>query len=164
LKHPSKAIPKGTLWALGLTFVSYTSVIFAMAATTTRASFIADLNVIQDTNISGILVLSGEFATTFFSTLMGVIGSAKLMQALARDRLFPGLSIFGQGSKRSDDPVYAIFATYVAAQITMLFDINQIASFITMTYLVSTLFGFILSWSTHLLFPLPLLAQFAATA
>lgn len=137
MKHPSKAIPKGTLWALALTFVSYTSVILAMAATTTRASFIADLNVIQDTNISALLVLSGEFATTFFSTLMGVIGSAKLMQALARDRLFPGLSIFGQGTKRTDDPVYAIFATYVAAQITMLFDINQIASFITMAYLVS---------------------------
>lgn len=137
MKHPSKAIPKGTLWALALTFVAYTSVILAMASTTTRASFIADLNVIQDTNISELLVLSGEFATTFFSTLMGVIGSAKLLQALARDQLFPGLSIFGQGTKRADDPVYAIFATYVAAQITMLFDINQIASFITMTYLVS---------------------------
>lgn len=138
LKNPSKAIPKGTLWALALTFVSYTLVILAMASTTTRASFVANLNVIQDTNISGTLVLAGEFATTFFSTLMGVIGSAKLMQALGRDKLFPGLSIFGQGTKKSDDPVYAILATYLVAQVIMLFDINQIASFITMTYLVST--------------------------
>jgi solute carrier family 12 (potassium/chloride transporters), member 9 len=137
LKHPSKAIPKGTLWALALTFVSYTLVILAMAATVTRASFIADINVIQDTNISGVLVLAGEFATTFFSTLMGVIGCAKLMQALARDKLFPGLSTFGQGTKKGDEPVYAIFATYLAAQVVMLFDINQIASFITMAYLVS---------------------------
>jgi potassium/chloride transporter 9 len=136
LKHPSKAIPKGTLWALGLTFCAYTLVILAMAATTTRASFIADLNVIQNINVSGTLVLAGEFATTFFSTLMGVIGAAKLLQALARDELFPGLKIFGQGTQKGDEPTYAIFMTYVVSQITMLGDINQIASFVTMTYLV----------------------------
>lgn len=70
---------------------------------------------------------------------MGVIGSAKLLQALARDNLLPGLSIFGQGTQKSDDPTYAIFITYVLAQLTMLSDINQIASFITMTYLMTFL-------------------------
>lgn len=138
LKTPSKSIPKGTLWALLLTFVSYTLVIFAMASTTTRLSFVNNINIIQDTNVSGALVLAGEFATTFFSTLMGVIGAAKLLQALARDQLFPGLAVFGQGTKRADEPVYAIFATYLVAQAIMLFDINQIAGFITMTYLVSS--------------------------
>jgi potassium/chloride transporter 9 len=139
LKHPSKAIPKGTLWALALTFVSYTLVILSLACTVTRASFVADINIIQDTNVSAVLVLAGEFATTFFSTLMGVIGCAKLMQALARDELYPGLSIFGQGTKKGDEPVYAICFTYLAAQIVMLFDINQIASLITMAYLVCCL-------------------------
>ena len=36
LKHPSKAIPKGTLSGLVLTFFAYTLVILAMAATITR--------------------------------------------------------------------------------------------------------------------------------
>jgi potassium/chloride transporter 9 len=139
LKHPSKAIPKGTLWALVLTFVSYVLVILAMAATTTRASFIANVNVIQITNVSESLVFAGELATSFFSTLMGVIGSAKLLQALARDELFPGLKIFGQGTKIGDEPIYAIIMTYVGAQITMIFDINQIASFVTMAYLMTFL-------------------------
>lgn len=48
LKHPSKAIPKGTLSGLALTFVSYTIVILAMAATITRPSFYRNVNVIQD--------------------------------------------------------------------------------------------------------------------
>ena len=48
LKHPSKAIPKGTLYGLGLTFICYTLVILAMAATITRASFYRNVNVIQD--------------------------------------------------------------------------------------------------------------------
>jgi solute carrier family 12 (potassium/chloride transporters), member 9 len=70
LKNPSKSIPKGTLYGLGTTFLLYTLVIFAMAATITRASFNRNANVIQDTNISGLLILAGEFASSFFSTLM----------------------------------------------------------------------------------------------
>ncbi|KAI9660871.1 MAG: hypothetical protein M1829_006436 [Trizodia sp. TS-e1964] len=141
LKHPSKAIPKGTLAGLALTFFVYTLVIISMASSITRSSFYRNLNVIQDvrTNISGILILLGEFATTFFSALMGVIGSAKLLQALARDNILPGFFIFGQGTAIGDEPTYAILITHVVAQITMLCDINQIASFVTMTYLMTFL-------------------------
>jgi potassium/chloride transporter 9 len=138
LKNPSKSIPRGTLYGLGTTFVLYTLVILAMAATTTRSSFVRNANVIQDTNISGVVILAGEFASSFFSTLMGVIGSAKLLQALSRDNLLPGFMIFGQGTKKGDEPTYAILMTYIVAQVTMLCDLNQIASFTTMTYLVST--------------------------
>lgn len=70
---------------------------------------------------------------------MGVIGSAKLLQALARDNLLPGFSIFGQGTKGNDEPTYAILVTFVVAQLTLLCDINQIASFVTMTYLMTFL-------------------------
>lgn len=139
LKHPSKAIPKGTLYGLLLTFFSYTTVILSMAATITRASLYQNTNVIQLVNISGVVVLLGEFATSFFSVLMGVIGSAKLLQALARDHLIPGFSVFGQGTEKADEPTYAIIITYIVAQLTMLSDINQIASFITMTYLMTFL-------------------------
>ncbi|KAF7121666.1 hypothetical protein CNMCM5793_009138 [Aspergillus hiratsukae] len=139
LKNPSKSIPKGTLAGLALTFVTYTLVILAMAASITRESFYKNTSVIQLVNLSGVVVLLGEFATSFFSSLMGVIGSAKLLQAIARDSLLPGLSLFGKGSKKSDDPVYAIILTFLFAQLTMLFDINQIASFVTMTYLMTFL-------------------------
>lgn len=70
---------------------------------------------------------------------MGVIGSAKLLQAIARDNLIPGLSIFGQGTKKNDEPTYAILFTLIVTQLSMLLDINRIASFITMTYLMTFL-------------------------
>jgi len=47
LKNPSKAIPKGTLSGLALTFVSYGLVILALAASVTRESFYNNVNVIQ---------------------------------------------------------------------------------------------------------------------
>lgn len=139
LRNPSKSIPKGTLYGLATTFVLYTLVILAMAATITRASFIRNANIIQDTNVSGIVILAGELASSLFSTLMGVIGSAKLLQALARDNLLPGFWIFAQGTKKGDEPTHAIIMTYIVAQVTMLSDLNQIASFVTMTYLVRPL-------------------------
>jgi potassium/chloride transporter 9 len=74
----------------------------------------------------------GEFATSFFSALMGVIGSAKSLQALARDDVFPGLKIFGQGTKSNDEPIVAILFTFILSQCTLFMDINSIASFVTM--------------------------------
>lgn len=47
LKNPSKSIPKGTLGGLALTFITYTLVILAMAASITRESFYNNVNVIQ---------------------------------------------------------------------------------------------------------------------
>jgi potassium/chloride transporter 9 len=70
---------------------------------------------------------------------MGVIGPATLLQALARDHLIPGLSILGTGSKDNDEPHFAILITFIIAQVTMLFDINQIASFVTMSFLMTFL-------------------------
>ncbi|KAK2748317.1 hypothetical protein FQN57_000975 [Myotisia sp. PD_48] len=139
LKNPSRSIPKGTLNGLYLTFWTYTLVILALAASVTRESFYRDVNIIQHSSISGGLIVLGEFATTFFSALMGIIGAAKLLQAVARDTLLPGLSLFGKGTDKSDNPVNAILITFVIAQITTLFDINRIASFITMTYLMTFL-------------------------
>jgi potassium/chloride transporter 9 len=137
LKNPSTSIPRGTLGGLGLTFVAYGLVILAMGASITRESFYRNVNVVQDTNMSGILILAGEISTTFFSVLMGIIGPAKQLQAIARDQVLPGLAIFGQGTKATDDPVYAIFFTFAVAQATLLLDINRIASLITMTYLMT---------------------------
>jgi potassium/chloride transporter 9 len=47
LKNPSKSIPKGTLSGLALTFVTYTLVIVAMAATITRESLYNNADIIQ---------------------------------------------------------------------------------------------------------------------
>lgn len=136
LRNPSKAIPKGTLWAMFSTLIAYLLVIFSLASSTAHESFLQDANIIQDTNIWPPIIFAGELATTFFSALMGVIGSAKLMQALARDKLFPGLSPFGRGTKKADEPFLAICLTYVVAQMAMFANLNQIATFISMGYQV----------------------------
>lgn len=119
------------------TFIAYFVVILSLAASTTRDSFLANPNAISLVNLSKPVILAGECAVTFFSALMGLIGSAKLFQAFARDKLLPGLSIFGRGTKFGDEPFFALLLTYTIAQVALLADLNQIATFISMGYQVS---------------------------
>ncbi|RFU81596.1 amino acid permease [Trichoderma arundinaceum] len=134
LRDPSKAIPKGTLWATLTTFIVYFTVILSMAAATTHESFLVNNNVISLTSLYAPIILAGECAVTFFSALMGIIGSAKLFQALARDKLLPGLSLFGRGTRNGDEPILAILLTYFIAQVALFADLNQIATLISMGY------------------------------
>ncbi|KAF6828160.1 cation chloride cotransporter [Colletotrichum musicola] len=134
LLNPSKDIPKGTLWAMMTTFIAYLVVVFSMAATTTHSSFLNNHNIISVTNLSMPLILAGECAVTFFSAVMGLVGAAKLLQALARDRLLPGLLPFSKGTKWADEPIHAILLTYGLAQVAMLANLNQIATLIAMGY------------------------------
>ncbi|KAK7935197.1 solute carrier family 12 protein [Apiospora marii] len=134
LLNPSKAIPKGTLWAMFSTLILYLLVILSMAASVTKDSLLLQTNVISITNVWSPLILAGECAVTFFSALMGLVGSAKLLQALARDRLLPGLSVFGLGTKRGDEPINAVLITYAIAQLAFFADLNQIATLISMGY------------------------------
>ena len=136
LKSPSKAIPKGTLWATLTTFIVYFVVILSMAASTTRASFLNHPNIIPLTNLSQLVIFAGECATTAFSALIGIKTSAGLFRALAKDKLLPGLAVFDRGFGNRDLPTAALAVTYVIAQVALLADLNQIATFISMGFQV----------------------------
>lgn len=136
LKSPSKAIPKGTLWATLTTFIVYFVVILSMAASTTRASFLNHPNIVPLTNLSQLVIFAGECATTGFSALIGIKTSAGLFRALSKDKLLPGLAVFDRGSGSRDLPTAALGVTYVIVQVAMLADLNQIATLISMGFQV----------------------------
>lgn len=148
LKNPSQSIPAGTLWATLTTFIVYALVVLSMAASTTRESLLGNNNVLFLTNIFPPIILAGECSVTFVSALICMMGSASLFQALARDRVLPGLSIFGKGSGKSDVAFAAILLTYVMIQVALLADLNRIAALISMgyqmTFLVMNLACFLL--------------------
>lgn len=137
LKKPSQSIPQGTLKGLVLTYLSYSAVILAMGCCISRDLLYRDVQVLQNVNMNKYFILLGEFSTSLFSSIVGIIGSAKQLQALAKDDLLPFTKPFAQGTPGSDDPIKAVIFTYILAQITLLFDINTIATFITMAFLMT---------------------------
>ena len=137
LKAPNRSIPKGTLSALLVTFLFYFTVILCLGSSVTRETLYRDINVLQNINMSAFVILVGAYSSALFSTLAGVLGCAKLLQAIARDGIFPGLQVFGYGTRKDDNPVFAILLSYIFIQCSLFTNINQIAAFITMAYLLT---------------------------
>jgi potassium/chloride transporter 9 len=54
-----------------------------------------------------------------------------------RDNLLSVLSPFAKGTAIDDEPTMAVLVTYLLVQITLFSNINQIASFVTMTFLLT---------------------------
>lgn len=131
LRKPSKSIPKGTLWGLLFTFICYTLVALSMGSSIPRQTFYRDVQVIQSVSAGPWIILMGELATSLFSTIMGLVGAAYVLKAIADDKIIPGISIF---HKR---PLAALFLTWGLTQLCLFLNVNKIAVFITMTFLMT---------------------------
>jgi potassium/chloride transporter 9 len=46
-------------------------------------------------------------------------GASRILQAIARDDLVPGLGIFAYGTKRGDEPIVALLFTFVIVGVWM---------------------------------------------
>lgn len=143
LKNPSRSIPRGTLFALTLSFFLYFLVIIALGASVPRELFHKDIKIIQTVNINGLIIIIGEVSTSLFSVIMGIVGGATVLNAIAVDRIIPGLSCFSTARKLPKEKKraqsYAILLTWAIAQVFLFSDINQIATFITMAFLMTFL-------------------------
>lgn len=137
LRKPSRSIPKGTLWGIASTFMLYVLVILAIGSSVSRELLHKDVQILEDINISPYIILVGELSTSLYSSLVGILGCSKLLQAISRDQILPFSEFFSKGSGAGDNPVRALVCTYILTQFTLLFDINQIAVFITMAYLMT---------------------------
>lgn len=141
LAAPSKSIPSGTLNGLLVSFVLYSLVIVAMGAAIPRDMLYHDIKVIQTVNVYGVIIILGEFSTALFSVIMGVVGAASILNAIADDKIIPGLSLFvtRKTDKKVRGQVLGVLATWMFAQVFLFADINQIATFITMAFLMTFL-------------------------
>jgi hypothetical protein len=67
-----------------------------------------------------------------------MMGAPRILQALARDRIFPTLNRFAKGSGASDEPRRATILAFLISQAALaLGDLNAIAPIITMFFMVT---------------------------
>lgn len=141
LKDPSKSIPLGTIRGLLLTFWLYAIVILCIGSSVPRPVLYKDIKVIQSVSLQGYIIILGELSTALFSVIMGLVSAGELLTAIANDKIIPGLSFMATFKKPSrvqtKSKVYAIFVTWFLAQMFLFADINQIAVFVTMAFLMT---------------------------
>ncbi|CAI8493095.1 unnamed protein product [Hanseniaspora opuntiae] len=133
LRKPSKSIPKGTLYGLFVTFISYAVVILSLGSSIPRHIMYKDYQIIQTTSIFPMLIVLGEISTSLFSIIVGLIGSGYVLDAISKDEILPGLKKIRLHKRKNASLLIAYFLT----QLCLFSDVNKIANFVTMSFLMT---------------------------
>ncbi len=138
LENPARSIPRGTLASIGVTALVYLLMAAALGAAASREALQDDNLVVRNVSFIPVLITAGVFAATLSSALGSMMGAPRILQALARDEIFPSLRFFGHGSGASAEPRRATVVTFVIAQGgIMLGDLDLIAPIITMFFMIT---------------------------
>lgn len=68
----------------------------------------------------GPLIYAGCFAATLSSAIASLVGAPRVLQALAKDKLYPGLFLFSKGSGANNDPVRGYILVFVISFICIM--------------------------------------------
>ncbi len=138
LKDPSRSIPSGTLSAIAFTGAVYLGMAVLLGGATDRETLLTDSWVVGNLSVAPIWITLGVFAATLSSALGSMMGAPRILQALARDRVYRLLSPFSQGSGPAKEPRRAALLTFGVAQLGILLgDLNAIAPIITMFFMIT---------------------------
>ena len=141
LRDPTRAIPRGTLAAVGTGYLIYMLLPLLLALRADTASLLEDSLVMLRLSAWGPLILLGVWGATLSSALGSILGAPRVLQALARDGILPrSLSWLGRGTGELDEPRLGTLATLgVAIATVCLGDLNLIAPVLTMFFLTTYL-------------------------
>ncbi|MAJ74054.1 amino acid permease [Candidatus Poribacteria bacterium] len=154
LKEPGRSIPKGTLWSVAVTAVVYLSQVIIFAGSRPSAELIRNNLIIKEISVYSPLITMGVFAATLSSALSSMMGSPRILQALARDGIIHQIRLFAAGSGQNNEPRRAIILTFFISQICIwLGDLNKIAPIIAMFFMITygtlNLATFLESWARN---------------
>ena len=140
LKNPKSSIPKGTMLAIFSGLVIYIGLAVGFAFFVDRDLLLEDTAFLQKIALVPLLVIAGIWGATLSSALGGILGGPRIIQALAKDKLAPG--ILSKGFGINNEPRIAILLTFIIALGGILIgDLNTIARVVSMFFIAA--YGFI---------------------
>lgn len=136
LEDPRRAIPVGTLWAIGISSVVYFAVAVWCARTGTLEELSGNYNHIIDNSLFPPAVLAGLLGATASSALAGLVGGPRILMAMGEQRVVPMSDRLAE--LKNGEPRTAMLVTGVLTiGCIMLRDLNAIAPLVTMFFLIT---------------------------
>ncbi len=140
LKDPKKAIPLGTIAAIGVGFVVYIILAFFISFYVDSETLKSDYNILMKIAIYAPAVVAGIWGATLSSALGGILGAPRILQAMSIDSITP--KVFGKVKGKNDEPINALLLVFIMAQFGVLIgELDVIARIVSMFYLAA--YGFI---------------------
>ncbi|KAK8389721.1 hypothetical protein O3P69_009012 [Scylla paramamosain] len=86
----------------------------------------------------GPLIYAGCFAATLSSAIASLVGAPRVLQALAKDKLYPGIFMFSKGTGANNDPVRGYVLVFVISFVCiMIGDLNVVSTLLSNFFLAS---------------------------
>lgn len=137
LKNPRRSLPIGTILAVLVGTAIYLAIpMFLDRQGVDQQTLLTDPLVMQKVARWGPAVLVGVWAASLSSAMGSLLGAPRTMQALARDRVLPG--ILSRGYGEGNDPRFATLVSFsIGLTGILLGDLNAIAPLLPMFFLTS---------------------------
>lgn len=139
LENPSRSIPKGTFYAIGVGYLIYMTLPIILANRADAITLIEDPLIMRKIAWWGDAILIGVWGATLSSAVGSILGAPRVLQALARDGILPRwLRWLGRGDGEDDSPrVGTIVTMFIALAAVYLGNLNIIAPILTMFFLTT---------------------------
>jgi hypothetical protein len=134
LKDPSRSIPRGTLTAIGLTFLIYMASAIWLGFHAGPYELLTDNTIMQKVALYPALILLGVWAATLSSALGSVLAAPRTLEAISKDRAVPGVLGARLGSA-TEPRVAVIVTTGIAVAVVHMGNLDFVAPIITMFFL-----------------------------
>jgi hypothetical protein len=142
LKDPAKSLPRGTLAAIGVSYVIYIAIplfigsVIPYATDAGRELLQNDSLIMMKISKWGLIVIIAVWGASISSAMGAMLGAPRTLQALAKDSIIP--RVIGRGFGERNDPRIATVITFLLALAgIVLGNLNKIAPVLSMFFLTS---------------------------
>ncbi len=137
LSDPKRQIPKGILWALGISTLIYLSVAALLALSLPAEELIQNRFSLVEMSFFSPLVLIGILAATFSSALTVMIAAPRVLEAMATSKVIPAGKLF-ISKKMEKEPRNAIlFTGLILFPVIINGSLDSVAQILTMFFLIT---------------------------
>ncbi len=138
LRNPARGLPRGIHPALGVFVATYGAGMFVLAASAPLPNLATDHEVLPRVAALPWLAHAAVLSATLAAALATLLGAARILQALAGDRLFAPLTFLGAGHGAAGHPRRAVVLTgLVALAAIAVGDLDQVAAVVSMFLLIA---------------------------
>jgi hypothetical protein len=141
LAKPRRSIPRGTMLAIIVSYMVYMSLAYWTSRVATPQELISNFTIMIDKAAFGWVIQAGILAATFSAALNSLVGSPRVLQAMAQHDVVPFGKTFAKETALGE-PRNALYLTGGIGVATLVFGLlggglNGIAPLMTMFFLIT---------------------------